>query len=796
MNRKNSSKRINTPSQKSSSLNITKPKKKLTDLTLIDNFTTELTPDALTPTGPLPHLDNAKPLKLPTNVEDADLTELVVKTSRMVKNSFYTFLLPEPCPTPVFILNVSNEAVKSLELDPNQEGLSTNFENENSHFEKVITGRALLNEDSKPWAQNYSGHQFGFYSGQLGDGRCVSLGEVLNSKNERFEIQLKGAGRTPYSRFGDGYCSISSCVREYLCSEVMYLLKIPTSRVLGIAACNRFLPRDKQEVKELAEHLIKNHYTELNLPDEAEIENTVEEAEKLNEHKEEDKEKIPLNVNIEKKKYSKKTILTLKLSPTPQPVMKSFSTSEEKMKYLKKEKMILDNYLKNSNQIEDGAGVIKVDVIMNRYAKLFLEVVKKTAILIANWQAIGFCHGVMNTDNMSILGLTIDYGPFGFFDSYDPSWTSNASDSTKRYTFDHQPKVALWNLSKLGRCFIDLVLKDLTTGEKIVPELPSTYEVNGVDIISEILKKFENYFSEELELKFRQKLGLKENIDDDLVTLINPLMSILSDTKTDYTKFFRTLSFSTVKQIEDYLAGNSKEGELEAFNLVLNSCASVQKKEGVLPTPRESLSDMQAALNGANELRNNHKSKDCEIEEFTNHYLPSQVEIRKRLKNWFQTYKERILLDFEMDCSKKEESQILKVASKTSLFENFENEKALLMKQTNPKYSLRNWALMELNDNLANEFPNIFNYSAQKNSHALFETFNSNLNNFKPPIQLSKQKCKEMIERVLRIFTEDLYGEISDSDVGWKNVEDRKYSEKLYQSNVEDLNNLQSVCFS
>ncbi|KAJ3255071.1 hypothetical protein HK104_007171, partial [Borealophlyctis nickersoniae] len=175
-------------------------------------------------------------------------------------------------------------------------------------------------------------------------------------------------------------------------------------------------------------------------------------------------------------------------------------------------------------------GGLVVDLEMNKYAAFFLEVVKRTAVLVAHWQTAGFVHGVMNTDNMSILGLTLDYGPFGFEDSYDPFWVSNSADQDARYRFEHQPKVAMWNLSKLGRTLAELMVSN---GEKAgggSNGVQPGYTVKGEDVVRELLKEFEPAFVDKFTELMRKKLGFRTPRDTDLDQLILPLLQLMADT--------------------------------------------------------------------------------------------------------------------------------------------------------------------------------------------------------------------------------------------------------------------------
>lgn len=303
-----------------------------------------------------------------------------------------------------------------------------------------------------PLAMKYAGHQFGSYNPDLGDGRGLLLAEIKDKAGASFDIHLKGAGRTPYSRSGDGRAVLRSTIREYLCSEAMFGLGIPTTRALGMMGSDTPVYREGYETGALllrvAEtHVRFGHFEHLfysNL---------------LGEHK----------------------LLADKVIEWHFPDC-------------------LDND--------------------NPYAAMFNEIVDRTAKMIAHWQAVGFAHGVMNTDNMSIIGQTFDYGPFGFLDDYEPGYICNHSDYQGRYAFNQQPRIGLWNLSALAHALSPLIDKvDLD-------QALEQYEV-----------QLHGYFSQLM----RQKLGLITKQDGDS-RLFESMFELLSQNSVDYTRFLRELS--------------------------------------------------------------------------------------------------------------------------------------------------------------------------------------------------------------------------------------------------------------
>jgi uncharacterized protein YdiU (UPF0061 family) len=297
----------------------------------------------------------------------------------------------------------------------------------------------------------YAGHQFGSYVAQLGDGRAHLLGEIKSPSGETWEIQLKGSGKTPYSRFGDGKAVLRSTIREYLASEALHYLGIPTTRALCIVGSDENVMREGIEkaamVTRVAPSFIRFGHFEFFT-------------------------------------HSGKPELTKKLAD-----------------------YVIDKYFR-----ECGWG-------KERYEKFLYEVVSSTALMIAKWQAYGFTHGVMNTDNMSILGLTIDYGPYGFLDEYNPAYVPNHSDYSGRYAYANQPQIAFWNLYALAHA--------------LTPVVP--LERSGP-----ILELFKTILVKEFTEIMRRKLGLKERRNNDK-KLVQDLFEVLAKFEVDHTIFFRNL---------------------------------------------------------------------------------------------------------------------------------------------------------------------------------------------------------------------------------------------------------------
>jgi uncharacterized protein YdiU (UPF0061 family) len=326
----------------------------------------------------------------------------------------------------------------------------------------ALAGNAQL-PGSDPLATVYSGHQFGVWAGQLGDGRALWLGEAQSALGPQ-EIQLKGAGRTPYSRMGDGRAVLRSSVREYLCSEAMHGLGIPTTRALCLVASPQTVVREALETAAVVTRVAPSFLRFGHLEHFA-ARDQVDALRSLADH-------------------------------------------------------LIEHHLP---QAHDRAAAWQG----NLYAGLLAEVQQRTADLLAQWQAVGFCHGVMNTDNMSLLGLTIDYGPFQFLDGFDPAHICNHSDAHGRYAFARQPNIAYWNLYCLAQALLPLI------GDQ--------------DLTVAVLEDYKRAFPHAYDQAMRAKLGLAGEaasqppaLDDR--ALIRDLLALMANEKTDYTIFWRRLS--------------------------------------------------------------------------------------------------------------------------------------------------------------------------------------------------------------------------------------------------------------
>ncbi len=333
---------------------------------------------------------------------------------------------------------------------------------ESPEFVQVFSGNRILSS-MDPFAMCYGGHQFGHWAGQLGDGRAIILGETVNRTGQRWALQLKGAGPTPYSRTADGLAVLRSSIREFLCSEAMHHLGVPTTRALSVVTTGESVVRD-----------------------------------------------MFYDGNPQREPGA----IVCRVAPS----FTRFGNFE--ILAARDEIDLLRRLVDYTIQTDfSGLGSPGKDT----YVRWYHEVCQRTAALIAHWMRVGFVHGVMNTDNMSILGLTIDYGPYGWLENYDPDWTPNTTDAQhRRYRFGAQPQVALWNLAQLGNALMPLV-EDAAPLEKALSDYGATFQTTWNRMLAE-------------------KLGFAKYDAKHHADLTTDLMAVLQSAETDMTIFFRRLA--------------------------------------------------------------------------------------------------------------------------------------------------------------------------------------------------------------------------------------------------------------
>ena len=411
---------------------------------------------------PLLHFDNSSTRELPLDPETRNFR-------RQVTDACSSLVRPLHVSAPEL---VAYSAAMAAELGLSQQDCESDI------FLQIFSGNELL-PGMEPHAACYGGHQFGNWAGQLGDGRAINLGEVLTKENKRLMLQLKGAGPTPYSRNADGLAVLRSSIREFICSEAMHYLGIPTTRALSLIQTGDPVERDM---------FYDGHPQE------------------------------------------EPGALVCRVAPTFIRFgnFEIFAARDE-IEVLKQLADYTIRYCFPHLDTKEAQNA-------NKYIALFHEVSQKTAALMAEWLRVGFVHGVMNTDNMSIMGLTIDYGPYGWLEPYDPVWTPNTTDRGHRYCYGRQAQIAHWNLAKLANALYPLVGK--------------------TEPFEEILREFTQVFDSKWQKMMAAKLGFKKFNSTLDQPLVERLLRLLTEVETDMTIFYRSLA-----QVSEMLTHKKKTPE-------------------------------------------------------------------------------------------------------------------------------------------------------------------------------------------------------------------------------------------
>lgn len=387
----------------------------------------------------------------------SDFSPVFAQRFRSLPSACWHPVEPTPIPAPRWLaINTALASELSLPLAATHD----------ERWLALFAGNGLV-PGVAPLAARYAGHQFGVYVPQLGDGRALLLGDLPWNAGRRAEIQLKGAGPTPFSRMGDGRAVLRSSIREYLCSEAMHALGVPTTRALCLVGSDLPVWREQRESAAVLTRVAESFV-----------------------------------------RFGSFEVL-------------AHGGQHQALQNLAD--FVIRHHYPDCRDAD------------NPYAALFQAVCERTAHLVARWQSLGFCHGVMNSDNMSILGLTLDYGPFGFLDGFDAAHRCNHSDDAGRYAYDQQPRVALWNLQCLGGALLPLV-----------PQAP----------LLAALESFEAVYSAEYMALMRAKLGLRERHEDD-AGLIAALLQLMGAGRVDFTWFFRRFSHGDDERLDVLFADPS-----------------------------------------------------------------------------------------------------------------------------------------------------------------------------------------------------------------------------------------------
>ncbi len=394
---------------------------------------------------------------------------------RQVLKACYSEVTPTPVATPR-LLAYWPEVASLLELPSGA--------TESAEFAEVFAGNRVP-AGARPYAACYGGHQFGNWAGQLGDGRAITLGETVNSRGERWELQLKGAGPTPYSRTADGRAVLRSSLREFLVSEAMFHLGVPTTRALSLVTTGDQVVRDMF----------------------------------YDGHPQHEPGAVVCRVAPTFIRFGNFEIMA----------------AREDLDTMRK----LADYTIRTHFPQLGPPSPEA------YVRWFEDVCRRTIATVVHWMRVGFVHGVMNTDNMSILGLTIDYGPYGYLDDYDPNWTPNTTDAHgRRYRYGQQPNIACWNLSRFASAIVPLV--------------------GATEPLQTVLEREANALAEQLPAMFRSKLGLV-SASEQATELAAELPDILYACGLDMTIFYRLIAgVPSAERLSSEAAEQSARGILDA----------------------------------------------------------------------------------------------------------------------------------------------------------------------------------------------------------------------------------------
>ena len=437
---------------------------------------------------------------------------------RMVKGALFTWVRPEEAKEPE-LLAVSPAAMKDLGIERGEE--------KTEEFKQTVAGNRLLGWDAEkeeggyPWAQCYGGWQFGSWAGQLGDGRAISLFETTNqSSKTRYELQLKGAGITPYSRFADGKAVLRSSIREFVVSEALNALGIPTTRALSLT----LLPHSRVRRETMEPGAIVARFAQ---------------------------------------SWLRIGTFDILRARGDRDLIRKLST------YIAEE--VFDGWetLPARNEADDGKNETPIDrgvgrtaiqgpsgLEENRFTRLYREIVRRNAKTVAAWQAYAFTNGVLNTDNTSIFGLSIDFGPFAFLDNFDPNYTPNHDDHMLRYSYRNQPTIIWWNLVRLGESLGELMgvgekVDDEEFVEKGIREEAADDLVSRAEsLITRIGEEYKAVFLEEYKRLMTARLGLKVHKEQDFESLFSELLNTMEALELDFNQFFRKLSNLKVGDLE------------------------------------------------------------------------------------------------------------------------------------------------------------------------------------------------------------------------------------------------------
>ncbi|KAG6009279.1 hypothetical protein E4U21_002883 [Claviceps maximensis] len=514
---------------------------------------------------------------------------------RQVRNAAFTWVRPQEQKDPE-LLAVSPAALRDLGIQAGQE--------KTEEFRQFVAGNKLYgwNEEKLqggyPWAQCYGGFQFGVWAGQLGDGRAISLFETRNpASGKQYELQLKGAGLTPYSRFADGKAVLRSSIREFVVSEALHALGIPTTRALSLT----LLPHSKVMRETIEPGAIVLRFAESWI--------------RLG------------NFDILRARQDRDLIRKL-ATYVAEDVFGGWETLPARL-----------DADETSRAGRPGVGKKDLqgptETAENRFTRLYREIARRNAKCVAAWQAYGFMNGVLNTDNTSVYGLSIDFGPFAFMDNFDPSYTPNHDDHMLRYSYRNQPTIIWWNLVRFGEALGELMgagglVDDATFISEGVKEDQQEEIVSRAEkLIMQTGDEYKEMFLDEYKRLMMTRLGLRQLKYTDFTDLFSSALDTLEAYELDFNHFFRRLSHIQLSEIASHAARRDK-------------AALFFHKEGV--TEDDSA--------------------------------------REQLAMWLEKWRARIIDDWKDDCEQVSHAR--------------DQERQQAMKQVNPNFVPRGWVLDEV----------------------------------------------------------------------------------------------------
>ncbi|KAG5360029.1 UPF0061 protein [Yarrowia sp. C11] len=483
-------------------------------------FTARMAPDALFPT-----LQSVK-----------EAPEELLRKDRYLKAGNFTWVYPEQRPE-YKLLAVSPPAVEEIGLEAT--------EATSEYFKDIVMGKKYV-EDPFPYAQAYAGWQFGEWAGQLGDGRALSLFETHNPvTGKRYELQLKGSGLTPYSRFADGKAVLRSSIREFLGSEYVNALGIPTTRALSLAELPGTTARRGRGKEPCA---VVCRFAE---------------------------------------SWVRVGTFDLLRNRGDRPGVKLLSD------YVVEEVFGGEDQLLNNDLTRDAIANSAISYKHNnRYVKLYREIVTRNAYMCALWQVFGYLNGVVNSDNTSVYGLTIDYGPYAFMDAFDPNYTPNHDDGLLRYSYKNVPTAVWWNMVRLGEDLAELLgvaegtdLESLTKSEK--NELLDTAEA----VITSAGEEYKAVFLYTYKKFISKRYGLLEQRESDFDELMTPTLNMLEDSALDYHRFFRHLG-----DLPFFTGENAAKSEPADFAPDVEQFISPEKNINAIKTPSQTRTELAQFL--------------------------------------------------------------------------------------------------------------------------------------------------------------------------------------------------------